>query len=416
MAIVKPFRGLRPRNDLVAKVACPPYDVLSSEEARIMAQNNPLSFLHVAKSEIDLKPDIDLYDDRVYEKARENFQKFIKDGVLVRDGKDSFYIYQQIMGDHRQVGLLACVSVDDYLNNIIKKHELTRPDKELDRTKHIDCVGANTGLVFLTYRAKAEIDWIIESCVKRQPVYDFVDEQTVRHTVWIVDDSATIRNLAEAFGRLDAIYIADGHHRSASSCRVRDIRKEKHPDHTGREEYNYFTGVLFPDNQVKILPYNRAVATLNEMSAETFLQKIGERGFEVEAAPSNDPHNPERQHTFGMYLEGKWYRLTARKEIIVDDDPIERLDVQILQKNLLGPILGIEDPRKDKRIDFIGGIRGLGELKKRVDSKRLRVAFALFPATVDDLMRIANAGRIMPPKSTWFEPKLKSGLVMHLLN
>ena len=415
MATVKPFRGLHPKKELVAKVACPPYDVLSSQEARGMAQKNPLSFLHIAKSEIDLDPAISIYDERVYAKAEENFTKLISDGILIQDERESFYIYKLVMGKHEQVGLMAGLSVDEYENDIIKKHELTRPDKEEDRTKHIQRLNANTGLVFMFYKADRGIGILINGCAEREPLFDFVRDDGVRHVAWRIDDPATVQKIVDAFAHMKAIYVADGHHRSAAACRVREAKRKKNPGHTGKEEYNYFLGALFPDDQVQILSYNRVVKDLNDSTAEEFLRMIRERNFEVSPSPQAEPYSPESPHTFGMYLSSKWYKLSASEKIIMHQDPVESLDVQILQKNLLGPVLNIDDPRTNRRIDFVGGIRGLGELMKKVDCEGFSVAFSFYPTSIKDLMKIADAGKTMPPKSTWFEPKLLSGLIMHLL-
>jgi len=415
MATVKPLRGLHPRKELAAEVACLPYDVLSSHEARIMAQGNPLSFLHVAKSEIDCDPSISMYDERVYAKAEENFRKLIDDGILVRDERESFYVYKLVMGKHEQVGLLAGLSVDDYENDVIKKHELTRPDKEEDRTKHIRRLNANTGLVFMSYRADGGIDILLKECAGGEPLFDFIRNDGVRHVVWRVDDPVSVKRFVDAFGRMNALYVADGHHRSAAACRVREEKRRENPAHTGKEEYNYFLGAMFPDDQVQILSYNRVVKDLNNNAPEAFLKMIGEKGFEVSPSPQGAPYLPAIPHTFGMYLRSKWYKLSASEKIIMHHDPVESLDVQILQKNLLGPVLNIDDPRTNRRIDFVGGIRGLGELMKKVDHEGFSVAFSFYPTSITDLMKIADAGKTMPPKSTWFEPKLLSGLIMHLL-
>lgn len=415
MAIIKPFRGLRPKADLASQIASPPYDVINSEEARVMAQGNDLSFLHVVKSEIDLDPETNQYDTRVYEKAADNFKKFVEHGMFLQDEQDCFYLYQQIMGGHKQVGIIACVSADDYQNNIIKKHELTRPDKEEDRTKHIDLLDAQTGMVFLTYRARESVDAAVNECVKRNPAYDFTSPDGVQHIIWVVDDPEKINIFKESFHQVSAIYIADGHHRSASSVRVRDRRKAKNPQHNGEEEYNYFLGVLVPHNQVQILSYNRVVKDLNQYTKTQFLEKLAEK-FEVVPSKDNQPYAPDQPHSFGMYLDSCWYCLKAKKGIYRDHDPIESLDVHILQEGILSPLLDIKNPRTDERIDFIGGIRGLKELEKRVDEGAYQVAFSLYPTTVENLMEVADSNQVMPPKSTWFEPKLRSGLIVHLLS
>jgi uncharacterized protein (DUF1015 family) len=415
MAIVKPFRGLRPRPEIAGKVAAPPYDVLDSNEARKMAKGNPISFLHVNKPEIDLDPKIDLYDPRVYQKGAENLKKFIYDGIMLQDKKPLFYVYRQIMGDHQQTGLVACASVDEYERDLIRKHELTRADKEDDRVNHINTVNAQVGPVFLTYKAQKPIDQLIEKITAGDTEYDFISPDQVRHIVWLVEDAQLIRKIIDLFAAIDYLYVADGHHRSAAAQRVRDIRRRENPQHKGTEEYNYFLVVIFPHNQMQILDYNRVVKDLNGLSKEEFLEKI-RQNFEVELRVEKEPYKPAQRKEFGMYLDKKWYRLTAKAGTFPEKDPVKRLDISILQDNLLSPVLGIGDPRKDKRIDFVGGIRGLKELEKRVKSGDWKVAFALHPTSIEELMTIADSGKIMPPKSTWFEPKLKSGLVVHLLD
>ncbi len=415
MVTVRPFRALRPKKELAEKVAAPPYDVLSSDEAREMAKNNPFSFLHVNKPEIDLPPDISPYDPAVYRKGAENLQRLIQEGVFQQDERPHFYVYKQIMGRHEQIGLVACASVEEYEKDVIKKHELTRPDKEDDRVNHILHLNAQVGPVFLTYKAKDEINQLIQQAMAKDPEYDFTSEDGVRHTVWVVDDETLIQKIQQAFKAVSVLYVADGHHRSAAAMRVKQQKQKKNPNHTGNEAYNFFLTVIFPHNQMQILDYNRVVKDLNGMSETDFLQKIAEK-FIVTPLPEGQAYKPEKPHTFGMYLNGRWYQLTAKPGTFDPDDPVERLDVSILQENLLNPVLGITNPRKDKRIDFVGGIRGLKELEKRVDSGEWAVAFALYPTSIEDLMAIADAGKIMPPKSTWFEPKLKSGLFIHLLD
>jgi uncharacterized protein (DUF1015 family) len=409
MAEIKPFRGYRPPPDLASRVAGPPYDVLDSAEARVLAEGNPISFLHVCKPEIDLPVDVPLYDDRVYAKGRDNLRGFIREGVLVRDALPALYVYRQRMGEHVQTGLTAAASVDEYADDRIKKHELTRKDKEDDRTRHVDEQDANGEPVFLTYRARPEIDAIVRRVTAAAPVYDFVAADRIGHTLWVVDDEATIGALRGAFSAIDASYVADGHHRSASAWRVRELRRTQNPHHTGEEPYNFFMAVFFPHDQLAIMDYNRVVKDLGGMTEAVFLAKVAER-FTVEPATKG---RPAKATTFGMLLGGRWYRLSARPGSFPADDPVRSLDVSILQENLLAPILGITDPRTDRRIDFVGGIRGIGELERRcgLDAK---VAFAMHPTSVDQLMAIADAGRIMPPKSTWFEPKLRSGLVVRL--
>ena len=415
MSIIRPFRAVRPTSELAEKVAALPYDVMDSAEARIMVEGNPYSFLHVDKAEIDLDPAIDLYDTRVYEKARDNLNQMIADGVFVQEDTACFYIYKQVMNGRAQTGIVACASIDDYLNNVIKKHELTRADKEQDRINHVDYCDANTGPIFLTYRAKETINKIVNDTMSQKaPVYDFVSEDGIGHTVWVLDDEKDIATISAEFAGISDLYIADGHHRSASAVRVGAKRRQANPDYNGEEEFNYFLSVIFPDEQLYIMDYNRIVSDLNGNSVEEFLDKVQEK-FIISSYDGTDPLKPEKKHTFGMYLNGKWMLLEAKDGSYDNTDPVARLDVSILQNNLLHPILGIGDPRTDKRIDFVGGIRGLQTLADRVDDGSMAVAFSMYPTTMDDLMDIADAGAIMPPKSTWFEPKLRSGLFIHLL-
>lgn len=415
MAIVRPFAGLRPRKENAARLASPPYDVLSSDEARLMAKENPISFLHVIKPEIDLDPEMDPHDKRVYEKGAENLQKMIRDGILLQDNEPTFYIYKQVMGKHQQIGLVACASLEEYEKDFIKKHELTRPDKEDDRVNLISHLNAQTGPVFLTYKADDQIDGTVNAIIQNEPEYDFSDEKNVRHTFWVVTDPQLINQIQSRFLKVDYLYVADGHHRSAAATRIKQARQKANPSHSGDEEYNFFLTVIFPDNQMQILDYNRVIKDLNGMGPAEFLEEISGR-FEILKSDTGRQYKPDQKHAFGMYLDGGWYKLTPMKHSFDETNPVGRLDVSILQNNLLAPVLGIEDPRKDKRIDFVGGIRGLSELEKRVGSGEWAVAFALYPTSMDDLMAIANAGKIMPPKSTWFEPKLRSGLVIHLLD
>lgn len=414
MAIIRPFMGFRPRKDMVEKVASPPYDVVNTEEAREMAKGNPYSFLHVVRSEIDLPENTDPYDGVVYQKAKENLSNLIDQGVLIQDSKPSLYLYRQQWGTHKQIGLVCCCSIDDYEKDIIKKHELTRADKEQDRIRHVDTLNANTGPVFLTYPAVQEIDSLVAKLIDAEPEYHFQTEDTVYHTLWQMNDPQVIQKFIDHFSTLPALYVADGHHRSASAYKVGMMRKEKNPHHNGEEEYNFFLTVLFPDNQLRIMDYNRVVKDLNGLSEDQFLQKVSET-FDVAEMPEGEQFKPDRKHTVGMYLPGKWYKLTPKRGTYEPDHPVKSLDVAILMDNLLSPVLGIGDPRKDKRIDFVGGIRGLQELEKRVN-KGEAVAFAMYPTSVQDLMEIADSGAIMPPKSTWFEPKLKSGLLIHFLS
>lgn len=414
MAVIRPFRAVRPIPELADQVAALPYDVMTSEEAREMVRDNPHSFLHVDKAEIDLDPHIDLYDPQVYAQACANLQAMIAKGVLREEERPCLYVYRQIMGDRAQTGIVACASIDDYLADVIKKHELTRADKEIDRTKHVDICDANTGPIFLTYPAQAEINAIVAEQIVKAPVYDILADDGIRHIVWIIDQEQAIQRLVELFAQVKYLYIADGHHRSASAVRVGQLRRQAQGHYTGEEEFNYFLAVIFPDQDLHIMDYNRVVKDLQGMTAAEFMAKVAEK-FSIEAQAGDVPFKPDHKHQFGMYLEGKWYRLEAKTGSFDEADPVARLDVSILQNNILGPLLGIADPRTDKRIDFVGGIRGLKELEKRVN-KGMAVAFSMYPTTVQDLMDIADAGLIMPPKSTWFEPKLRSGLFIHKLS
>ena len=414
MSVIRPFRAVRPRADLVERVAALPYDVMNSDEARQMVEGNPYSFLHVDKAEIDLDRAIDLYDPQVYQKAQENLQAMVDDGVLQEDGQANLYIYRQLMGGRRQTGIVACASIDEYLENKIKKHEHTRADKEQDRIRHVNICDANTGPIFLTYRARADINQIVDEWCQKKPVYDFQSDDGISHIVWVIDDQATIEKLRAFFQEIDRLYIADGHHRCASGVRVGQMRRQEYPNFTGDEEFKCFLAVIFPDQDLYIMDYNRVVKDLNGFSAEQFLTRI-EENFIVTKVSSTSPYKPQKKRTFGMYLEDQWYELQARPDSFDANDPVARLDVSILQNNLLKPLLGIEDPRTDKRIDFVGGIRGLEELERRVKDG-MKVAFSMYPTTIQDLMDIADADQVMPPKSTWFEPKLRSGLFIHKLS
>lgn len=409
MAIIKPFRGIRPIKELADKIAALPYDVMDSDEAREMVKDNPYSFLHVDKAEIDLPKDIDPYDDRVYDKAKENLDSMIKNRFYIEDEKPNYYIYRQVMKGRSQVGLVGCASIDDYTNNIIKKHELTREDKEIDRINHVYKCEAHTGPIFLTYRENKDISDIINEWIKREPIYDFKSEDEVCHTVWIVDDENTVIKINELFKSVEYLYIADGHHRSASAVKVGHIKRAEKEDYTGEEEFNYFLSISYPDSELEVLDYNRTVKDLNGLSKEEFLNKVRVNFVVTE---SNEQVRPKEKHTFGMYLEKQWYLLEAKEGIFNPEDPVDQLDVSILQNNLLRPILGIDDPRKSKRIKFIGGIRGLKELERRADTD-MKVSFSMYATTIDDIMDIADNGKIMPPKSTWFEPKPRSGLFIH---
>ncbi len=414
MSIVRPFAAVRPAAELAEKVAALPYDVMNSQEAWEMVVGNPHSFLHVDKAEIDLDPSIHLYDTRVYEKARDNLNQMIADGVFIQEHKPCLYIYKQVMDGRSQIGIVGCTSIDDYRNNIIRKHELTRADKEQDRINHVDYCDANTGPIFLTYRAKDSIDALVAGQMEKTPVYDFVSEDGIGHTVWVIEDEDIIGKICAEFAGIENLYIADGHHRSASAVRVGMKRREQNPGWDGSEEFNYFLSVIFPDDQLYIMDYNRIVKDLNGNTEAGFLAKVGEK-FEITTYEGQGVLKPSEKHTWGMYLGGAWYLLEAKEGSFDKGDPVARLDVSILQENLLAPILGIGDPRTDKRIDFVGGIRGLQTLADRVDSGEMKVAFSMYPTTMEDLMDIADAGAIMPPKSTWFEPKLRSGIFVHKL-
>ncbi|HUK13239.1 MAG TPA: DUF1015 family protein [Thermoanaerobaculaceae bacterium] len=411
MSDVRPFRALRPRPDIAERVAAPPYDVVNSDEARDMAKGNEISFLHVNKPEIDLPREVDLYDDRVYATGVKNLRRFIAEGVFLREAEPHFYVYQQRMGDHVQAGIVCAASCKEYADGLIKRHEFTRKDKEDDRTRHTQELNANAGPVFLTYRKRAEVDAIVDAIRKGQaPVYDFVSPDGIGHTVWIVPAERTAA-LRQALGAAPALYVADGHHRAASAARVGLERKAANRRHTGEEPYNYFLAVLFPHDQLRIMDYNRVVKDLNGMTPEQFLAKVREKFAVAEAKDGR----PDAAHRFGMFLGGRWYRLEAKPGTFPAADPVRSLDASILQENLLAPVLGIADVRTDKRIDFVGGIRGLGELEKRV-KQGWAVAFALHPVSLDQLMSVADAGLVMPPKSTWFEPKLRSGLLVRTLD
>jgi uncharacterized protein (DUF1015 family) len=411
MAVLRAFRAIRPQKEKAVQVAALPYDVMNSDEAREMASNNPNSFLHVDKAEIDLDINIDIYDKMVYEKARENLNKMIEDKIFTKDENPRLYIYRQIMNGRAQTGIVGCTSIDDYTNGIIKKHEHTRADKEQDRINHVDYCNANTGPIFLTYRSNNEINNIIEKLTKEKPIYNFVSEDKIVHIVWIIEDINIIGKLCSLFTSINSLYIADGHHRAASAVKVGNMRRNSKGSFDGTEEFNYFLSVIFPDKDLFIMDYNRVVKDLNGLSTDEYMLKVSEK-FHISTYEGEGPYKPSCKHTYGMYLDGKWYELTSKEGTYAPDDPVDRLDVSILQNNLLKPILGIEDPRTDKRIDFIGGIRGLKELERRVDGG-MKLAFSMFATSIDDLMAIADIGEVMPPKSTWFEPKLRSGLFIH---
>ena len=412
MAVIRKFKAIRPTSKMAEAVAALPYDVVNSEEAREMTKDKPYSFLHVDKAEIDLPVGTDIYSPQVYAKAKENLDKLVSDGILVQDNKPMLYVYELTMDGRSQTGLVACTSIDEYLNGIIKKHELTREDKEQDRIRHVDICNANTGPIFLAYRTVDEISAIIENVKKNATVYDFTAEDGIKHRAWVIDNDETANKLIELFKAVPNLYIADGHHRNASAAKVGLKRRAEHPDYTGDEEFNYYLAVIFPSDQLKIMDYNRVVKDLNGMTSEEFMNKLAEK-FDIHEADGRA--KPEKQYDFGMYLDKKWYMLTAKENLRVND-AVAGLDVSILQDNVLIPILGIGDIRTDKRIDFVGGIRGLGELERRVDSGEMKVAFAMYPTSIDQLMTIADENKIMPPKSTWFEPKLRSGLFIHSLD
>ncbi len=410
MAKIRPFKALRPKKDLADKIAELPYDVVSLQEVIAIAGKNPYNFYHITRSEADLPAGTDPYSEAVYLKAKDTLDNFVKEGYLVRDTKPMLYLYSQVMNGRMQTGIVACASIDDYMKGLIKKHELTREDKELDRTRHTDIVNANTGPVFLFYRdSNEERKSLIEQGMKIEPVYDITASDGIRHIVRVIEDSSLVEKLVKSFEN-DELYIADGHHRAASGVRVGNMRREKNKNYTGEEEYNSFLSVIFPHSQLMILSYNRVVKDLNGMSKDDFIKKVS-ADFTV---TKSGVKVPEKVNTFSMYIGGEWYTLTP--SFAISTDPIESLDVTIIQKRILAPLLGIEDPRKDKRIDFVGGIRGTAELEKIVNSGDFAVAFSMFPTEIEQLMNASDAGMIMPPKSTWFEPKLRDGLLTHELD
>lgn len=414
MAKVKPFRGVRPPREFVEQVASRPYDVLNSQEARAEAEGNPRSLYHIIKPEIDFVDGTDEHDPKVYDKAVENFKAFQNEGWLVQDDKEHYYIYAQTMDGRTQYGIVVAANVDDYMNGVIKKHELTRRDKEEDRMKHVRVQNANIEPVFFAFPDNRDLDEVIKTVTAGEPEYDFVAPDGFGHTFWVIDDNALIDRVTKAFDKIPYLYIADGHHRTAAAALVGNEKARLNPDHKGDEEYNYFLAVAFPASHLKIIDYNRVVRDLNGLSPAEFLEKL-EKNFIVKDMGTVTYH-PERLHNFSLYLEGRWYSLTAREGTYDDADPIGVLDVTISSDLILRDLLGITDLRSDKRIDFVGGIRGLDELKRRVDSGEMAMALALFPVSMDQLIRIADTGNIMPPKTTWFEPKLRSGLVIHSLD
>lgn len=406
MADIRPFRALRPRADRAAQIASVPYDVVNTEEARAMAADNPLSFLHVSRPEIDLPEGTDIYSDPVYRRGVENFERLISEGPLETDDVPGIYLYRLVMGDHEQIGVVAVASLDEYDQDLIRKHERTRRDKEDDRTRHMLVLRAQTGPVFLTYRASEAIDSMVMETMTAGPLFDFTAPDGIQHSMWRVPDPV---RFVQAFRDVPYLYIADGHHRAASAARARTELKDQSFGHTGDEDYNFFLTVIFPDEQVRILAYNRAVRDLNGISSAEFLEAVGKSFTVAESAAAE----PQTRGEWSMYLEGRWYSLRLREGTTAPQGVVDSLDVSILQDRLLDPILGIKDVRTDKRIDFIGGMRGSAELKRLVDESKAAVAFSLFPTTIEDLLRVSDAGEIMPPKSTWFEPKLRDGLLIH---
>ncbi len=415
MAVIKSFKGYRPQKEYVREIASRPYDVLNSEEAREEVKGNPHSFLHVVKPEVDLPQGVDLHSEGVYKKAKENLDNLIEEGMFRQDEEPALYIYAQTMFGKTQYGIVGCAAVEDYMNGVIKKHELTRPDKEEDRMNHIRLTNFNAEPVFFSYPDHAGLDAIVQKVVKEKPEYDFTTEDGVGHHFWVINDKDIIQSIEEIFDKdIRYTYVADGHHRTAAAALVGSERKKQNPDHNGEEEYNFFLAVHFPASQLTIIDYNRVVKDLNGLSSEEFLSRL-EKNFIVEEK-GEDIYKPCCIHNFSMYMEGKWYSLSAKEHTYDDDDPIRSLDVTVLSETILAPVLDIKDLRKSTRIDFVGGIRGLDELERRVDSGEMKVAFALYPVSMKQLMDIADTGNIMPPKTTWFEPKLRSGLVIHSLD
>ncbi len=415
MADIRPFKAFRPAQGREKEIAALPYDVYNRQEACEVVKQNPGSFLAIDRAETQFGPEVDTYAPEVYEKAKSMLRSWIAEGRFVQEDKPCYYLYEQVMDGRSQTGIVACASIDDYQNNVIKKHENTRADKEQDRINHVDVCNMQTGPIFLAYRAGGKLREIIAAEKTKAPVYDFVSEDGISHKVWVVDKDEKIAAIQKAFLEIPAVYIADGHHRCASAVKVGQKRREANPGFSGKEEYNYFLSVLFPDEELKILDYNRFVKDLNGLSEEAFLGLISEK-FDIAQSPEEDkPYAPKEKGEYGMYLGGQWYRLKAKKDIL-SEDPVEGLDVSILQNHLLGTILGIGDPKTDKRIDFIGGIRGLKELERRCAEIPGSVAFSMYPTSIGELFAVADAGRLMPPKSTWFEPKLRSGLFLHDLS
>lgn len=409
MAVIRPFKCIRPAKDKASQVAALPYDVYNRKEACEEVKDKPLSFLNIDRAETQFEDDVDTYDDRVYAKAKELYQKAKSDKVFEQEEKECYFVYELTMNGRTQTGLVACAAIDDYINNVIKKHENTREDKEVDRIRHVDTLGAQTGPIFLAYRANRKISEVIEDVKKENAFYEFKADDGIKHTVWKIENDSDISVLKKEFEGIDSIYIADGHHRAASAVKVGLKRRKEHPGYDGTEEFNYFLSVLFPDEELMIMPYNRVVKDLNGLSNEKYIKEL-EKHFEIEKK-GTAPYSPEKKGIVGMYLDGEWYALKAMDDIM-SDDPVEGLDVSILQNYLLRPVLGIDNPRTDERIDFIGGIRGLEELERRCKSD-MKVAFSMYPTSIHELFDVSDAGLLMPPKSTWFEPKLRSGLFIH---
>lgn len=413
MAVIKPFKAIRPREDLANRVASLPYDVLNRQEAKIIAKDNPYSFLHIDKSEIDLEDNINQYDEKVYIKARENLNQFIEQNILIKEEKECLYIYKQIMNNREQVGIVACLSVDDSLNGVIKKHEYTKPDKEKDRTNHIRYCNANTGTILVTYKSKQSINQFIEKYIQTNgPIYNFISEDNISHIVWKIDNQEDINYLVGEFDKINSLYIADGHHRSASAENIALEIRNKYPYYTGKEEFNYYLAMIAPDDNLNILDYNRVVKDLNGRSKDKFIEEI-KKVFEVSEKKCKT-YKLSEKGKIGMYLDNKWYEIKIDKNK-KGNDVVKSLDVSILQDYILAPILGINNPRSDKRIEFIGGIRGKQELEKRVNED-MKVAFMMYPTTIDELMNVADENKMMPAKSTWFEPKVRCGLFLHELD
>lgn len=411
MADIKPFICVRPAKNTADRVAALPYDVYNRQEAAVEVKREPLSFLAIDRAETQFEPDKDMYSQEVYDKAKDLFEARVADGTFITDSDETYYIYSLTMDGRTQTGLVACASIDDYLGNVIRKHENTRADKEQDRINHVDTLGAQTGPIFLAYRNNKIITDAVNKAKQSELMYDFVSNDGIRHQVWKMTDKELIKSVEDAFASIDSIYIADGHHRAASAVKVGLKRRERKPDYTGKEEFNYFLSVLFPDEELKILPYNRVIKDLNGMTDEEFMEKISEK-FRI--TESSEKVMPAKKGTYGMYTGGHWYELEA-DESILSDDAVDGLDVAILQNNIFEPVLGIQDPKTDKRIDFVGGIRGLEELEKRC-SEDCVAAFSMYPTSIEELFAVSDAGRLMPPKSTWFEPKLRSGLFIHRID